>query len=134
MTHLLCLISEISCGRVSLLVVCILLSSEDRFETVLRLQLRLNTLNERIDEDYRLPGSQARSEGEDENCSGGTNRALKSAFCVFSDDRTEEAEAAHRLARTPSAHEHQPSAARVRPSCNGGAEVMERTLRRRVQQ
>lgn len=51
------------------------------------------------------------------NCSGGTNRALKSVFCVFfSDDRAEKAEAAYRLAGTPSAHEHQPSAARVRPS------------------
>ncbi|CAF89399.1 unnamed protein product, partial [Tetraodon nigroviridis] len=35
-------------------------------------------------------------------------------------DGTEKAEAAHRFAGTPSAHEHQPSAARLRPSRRRG--------------
>lgn len=33
MTHVLCLISEISCDRVSLLVVCVLLLSSEQFST-----------------------------------------------------------------------------------------------------
>lgn len=63
--------------------------------------------------------SVSQSVGEDVNRTYGTTQP---SVCVsfLSDDRTEKAETAHRPAGTPSAHEHQPAAARVRPSRRHG--------------
>lgn len=95
MTHALCLIFEISCSRVSVLVSGIQLPSSQAAE--------------------RLAGQAASKAAELRRRRGGRGACRGDLVCSFSfsDDGAEEAEAADRPAGTPTAHERQPAAAGV---------------------
>lgn len=108
MTHALCLISEISCNGVSVLVSCILLrSSEARADQHSGAHFWFSTVSKTIEQ-------QGLSQG------GGRRERHAERWhecCIFSglfaDDGAEEAEAADWPAGAPAAHERQPAAAGV---------------------